>query len=97
MKDEGVVTMCFTGGLFIIGRLFTNKFLDPRVFSVIENGAKIQMTTLPGEPSFIYLGNDGFTYPIPDKDKSMLGLYHGVTHPPVPVPPEQDGNVIKLH
>jgi hypothetical protein len=96
-KHEGkeeVITMVLTGGLFIIGKLIGgNKLTDPRVFDVIENGAKIQMRPLPGTPPFVTLGTDGLRYPVPESDKAMLELYDRVTHPIIVTEP---GKVVKM-
>jgi hypothetical protein len=91
---EGVITMTVTGGLFIIGKLIGgNKLTDPRVFDVIEDGAKIQMRPLPGTPPFVTLGTDGFRYPVPEDDKPILDLYDRVTHPFIVTEP---GKVLKM-
>lgn len=82
-KEEGVVTMIISNGLFLIGKLAGgNKLLcDPRVFMVIEGGKRIQMSPLPGAPPFITLGNDRMGYIIPETEKNLLDLYYRVTHP----------------
>jgi hypothetical protein len=85
MKDEGVLTMVVTAGLFIVGRLVGgNKLTKPRVFSVVENGQRIQMAPLPGTPAFMRIGMD-CNYPVPktDLNKSMFDLYERVTNPSV--------------
>jgi hypothetical protein len=83
-KDEGIITMVINNGIFLVGSLIGgNKLIEPRVFSIIENGAKIQMSPLPGTPPFLTLGNDKMGYVVPDtpENKNMLELYERVTHP----------------
>jgi hypothetical protein len=83
-KEEGFIAMVISQGLFLVGRLVGgNKLIEPRVFSIIENGAKIQMSPLPGTPPFVIIGNDGIRYPVPDNagNKNLLDLYGRVTHP----------------
>jgi len=82
MKDEGVVTMVCVGGLFIMGKLYGKTMLkDPRVFAVIEDGRKIQLSPLPGTPGMITLSEFAFMYEIPEEDKNLQELYYRVTHP----------------
>lgn len=84
-KEEGVITMVFVAGLFIVGKLVGgNKLTDPRIFGIIDNGQRIQMSPLPGTPPFIIFTEvDGFRYPMPDvpENKGILELYDKVTHP----------------
>lgn len=84
-KEEGVITMVCVVGLFILGKLIGgNKLTEPRIFSIIENGQRIQMSPLPGTPPFIVLtGVDGFRYTMPETsdNKGILELYDRVTHP----------------
>lgn len=85
-KEEGVITMVCIVGLFILGKLVGgNKLTDPRIFSIIEEGRRIQMSPPPGTPPFIVLtGVDGFRYTMPEtpENKNILELYDRVTHPP---------------
>ena len=46
-KDEGIITMVCVSGIFIIGKLTGTKLLDPRIFSIIDDGKRIQMSPLP--------------------------------------------------
>jgi hypothetical protein len=80
--NPSIITMCCTGGLFILGNLVSgNKLTNPRVFNVIDNGTRIQLSPLPGNPPWINTGSDGFRYHIPSTDTNLLGLYYRVTHP----------------
>jgi len=82
MKDEGVVMMVCAGGLFIAGKLYGKTMLkDPRVFAIIDEGRKIQLSPLPGTPGMITLGEFTFMYEIPKEDKNLQELYYRVTHP----------------
>jgi hypothetical protein len=84
MKDEGVVTMVISGGLFLIGRLIGgNKLTKPRVFQVIENGKRIQMSPLPGTPPFMRIGLESGSYTMPEREKAIHDLYKQVTSPEV--------------
>ena len=92
MNDsKGIVYMVCTGGLFIIGKLNGSRLSNPRVFQIIENGAKIQMSPLPGEPGFIILRDYGFSYEVAlntSNSSNILDLYYRVTHPQ-PQAPQQ--------
>jgi hypothetical protein len=98
--NPSIITMCCTGGLFILGNLVSgNKLTNPRVFNVIDNGTRIQLSPLPGAPPFITIGPDGFRYPIPSTDTNLLGLYYRVTHPEENTDlasVQGEGNVVKL-
>lgn len=83
-KDQGVITMVCVSGIFIIGKLTGSRLNDPRIFTVIDNGTRVQIAPLPGTPASIVLTNrDGFNYEIPDNhnNKNILDLYYQVTHP----------------
>ena len=104
-KSEGVLTMVCSGGLFIIGKLDGNipGLTDPRTFSVIADGTKIWMSTLPGEPKFIVLKDYGFSYEISSDNFNILNLYHRVTDPQpelveesLPKPEPVSGRVFNL-
>jgi len=94
MKEGKLTMCCVTGGIFIVGRLFNRKLDKPRVFSIIENGAKIQLAPLPGTPDFLILGTDGFHYPIHEREKNLIDLYEKVTHPPEEVPNKNVVNMV---
>ena len=101
--EGGIITMVVSGGLFILGKLIgENKLCDPRVFQIIKNGAEMQLSPLPGTPSFIIVGLDGLKYPLPETqdNKNLFELYHRVTHPqPLPTVGESvqvNGNVVKF-
>jgi hypothetical protein len=84
MKEEGVVSMCITNGLFVIGKLIGgNKLTDPRIFMVIDDGKRVQMSPLPGTPPFIAINPEALRYPMPEtpENKNILDLYDRVTHP----------------
>jgi hypothetical protein len=84
MKEEGVLTMVISGGLFLIGRLVGgNKLVKPRVFQVIENGKRIQMSPLPGTPPFMRIGLETGSYAIPEREKEIHDLYERVANPNV--------------
>jgi len=91
-KEEGVLTMLFSTGLFIIGRLIGgNKLLKPRVFSMyeaqeqnpislkMEKVNRISMSPLPGTPPFMRVGAEAGSYPMPEKAKEIRELYERVT------------------
>ena len=81
-KEEGVISMVVSNGLFIVGKLVGgNKLIEPRIFQVIEGGKKIQLSPLPSTPPFITLESDGFRYAIPETDRNIPDLYDRVTHP----------------
>lgn len=85
-KDEGVLAMVITSGLFIIGKLIGgNKLTKPRVFMIIEDGKKIQMSPLPGTPPFLRIGLDvsSYTMPMTELNKNITDLYSKVTDPTV--------------
>ncbi len=82
MKNEGVITMCVTGGLFVMGKLIGARLFAPRVFSVFDNGKQMKLEPLPANPITIVLRQDGFSYEIPSTEKNLLDLYYRVTHPP---------------
>lgn len=95
-KQTGSITMVCISGIFIIGNLISgNKLINPRHFAIIEEGKRIQMSSLPGNPSWINIGSNGFRYLIPDTEKNILDLYDRVTHP-VPVPNPEPSNLIKM-
>ena len=97
-KEEGVISMVVTNGLFIVGKMIGgNKLCDPRVFLVIENGKKIQLSPLPSAPPFITIGSGYFHYAIPEHDRNLLDLYDRVTHPEPMPPMPDDENVIRLN
>jgi hypothetical protein len=82
MKDEGAITMVCLAGLFVVGKLYGKTMLkDPRVFAIIENGARIQLSPLPGTPGMITIGDFALMYEIPKEDKNLQELYYRVTHP----------------
>ena len=81
-KEVGTISMIITQGLFLIGNLVGgNKLLEPRVFTFIEEGAKIQLSPLPSLPPFVTFGNEVIKYSVPEKDRNLLSLYDRVTHP----------------
>ena len=82
VKEVGTITMVISQGLFLIGNLVGgNKLLEPRVFVLIEDGAKMQLSPLPSTPPFVTFGNEVIRYPVPERDKNLLSLYDRVTHP----------------
>jgi hypothetical protein len=86
-RDKCNITMICTSGIFIIGNLIGgNKLTNPRLFTIIDDGKRIQMAPLPGNPAFLRLGMEGFSYPIPPTDKPILELYERVTRPSPPLP-----------
>jgi hypothetical protein len=91
MKEEQThLTMVVSSGLFIIGRLVGgNKLLAPRVWTLIKEGAEMQLSPLPFTPAFIILQDSGFTYPIPEDaaTANIYALYKQVTTPPPAMPP----------
>lgn len=97
-RETGVITMVCSGGMFIVGNLIGgNKLVNPRLFMLIEDGKRIQMSPLPANPSFIILGNDGFRYVIPENERNILDLYDRVTHPITQSQqPVEPSNLIKL-
>ena len=75
------ITMCVTSNMFIMGKLNGSRLVDPRVFTIFDNGKQMQLSPLPANPTSIILRQDGFTYEIPGTEKNLLDLYHKVTHP----------------
>lgn len=101
VKDE--VSMVVVSGLFLVGKLIGgNKLTEPRVFQIIEQGKKIQMSPLPGNPPFVLVNNEGLRYTIPDTNinKNITELYYRVTHPEEeatrPEPPLPPGQAPKI-
>jgi len=83
-KKEGTLSMVIASGIFIVGRLVGgNKLLKPRIFQIIENGSKIQLSPFPSTPAFIRIPMDALAYPIPEKDTNLTDLYERVTNPQV--------------
>jgi len=90
--EEPKVTMCVMDGLFIVGKLVGgNKLIDPRIFSLIEGGNKMQLSPLPCLPTVIHIARMSLSYPIPVHDVNMLNLYRKVT-----TPQQAEGNIIDL-
>lgn len=88
--EEPKVTMCVVGGLFLMGKLIGgNKLMDPRVFTLIENGKRMQLSPLPSQPPFVIIARMSLFYPIPETDKNMLELYERVTNP-------ENANIVTL-
>jgi hypothetical protein len=94
--EEGIVTMCYVQGLFILGKLeyevnkknaVEARLINPRVFTAFiekEGGKdvpKVNLAPPPGTPAYIVLENLGFAYPYPPTD-NVLKLYAQVTAPP---------------
>lgn len=102
-KEEGIITMVCSNGLFILGKLTDgNKLCNPRVFQILKNGAEMQLSPLPATPSFVIVGSEGLKYPLPEtpENKNLFDLYDRVTHPQLPtveVPVNNDAtNVVKF-
>ena len=104
------ITMVCSGGFFLIGKIRMDNggeepvpiLIAPRVFTVIDGGKRIQLSPLPGMPTFIFVSDIAFSYPIPDTETNLLDLYEKVTKPPSPIikPSEVihgEGKVIKMH
>jgi hypothetical protein len=92
-KEEGVITMTVTNGLFILGKLISgNKLQLPRIFSIIKDGREMMLSPLPGTPLFITIGVNTLHYPIPldAENKNLLALYDKVTHPQ----PQPSSNIV---
>ena len=88
--EEPKVTMCVVGGLFLMGKLIGgNKLMDPRIFTLIENGKRMQLSPLPSQPPFVIIARMSLFYPIPETDKNMLELYERVTNP-------ENANIVTL-
>jgi hypothetical protein len=91
--EEPRVTMCVVAGLFLVGKLVGgNKLIDPRVFTLIEDGKRMQLSPLPALPPFVIVTRMGMCYPIPEAD-NIYKLYEKVTTPPekdilIPLGPE---------
>jgi len=82
IKDEGVISMVITNGMFIMGKLIGgNKLCLPRVFTFLEEGKRIQLSPLPAIPPFITIGNDAARYAVPETDRNLHELYQRVTNP----------------
>ena len=91
--EEPKVTMCVVAGLFLVGKLVGgNKLMNPRVFTLIEDGKRMQLSPLPALPPFVIVARMGLSYLIPETD-SLYKLYEKVTTPPekdilIPLGPE---------
>jgi hypothetical protein len=91
--EEPKVTMCVVTGLFLVGKLVgENKLIGPRVFTLIEDGKRMQLSPLPALPPFVIIARMGLSYPIPETD-NLFKLYEKVTTPPekdilIPLGPE---------
>lgn len=110
MSNEGVITMCVSSGLFLMGRLTGTKLLHPRVFTAFEveeqnpitkeirRVPKMQLSPLPGVPPYVIVKGDGFSYPVED-DEALLSLYKRVTTPqPIEEKEEKDqDNVVRMN
>jgi hypothetical protein len=85
-KQEPYLTMVISAGLFLVGTIIGgNKLVKPRIFTLIENGNRIQMSPLPGTPAFARIDPGGIYYNIPptELNKSIYDLYRRVTAPDV--------------
>ena len=83
--NKGIITMCFTGGLFIIGSLVGERMLRfPRIFNVFDGGKSFQLSFLPGNPEYIVLRDVSFKYPIPGAGDDIHAFYETLLHPPTP-------------
>lgn len=81
-EEKPKVTMCVVDGLFLVGKLSNgNKLMNPRIFTLIDNGARMQLSPLPTQPSFISVHRMSLSYPIPEKEENLLALYEKVTTP----------------
>lgn len=88
---DGMLTVCFEGGMFFIGKLFpgSRKLVNPRFFLLIEDNTKISMPMIPGLPVVIDLGSGVSTYAVSPLDKPLIDLYFKVTAPKRNPNPEQ--------
>jgi len=92
-KEEGTISMCLIGGLFIVGKLVGgNKVVSPRVVNLFEEQSsdphgnpitipKMRMSHLPGTPPYLISNRMSLVYPVPEHDKNTLDLYARVTAP----------------
>lgn len=95
--EEPKVTMCVVAGLFLVGKLVGgNKLVDPRVFTLIEDGKRMQLSPLPALPPFVIIARMSLFYPIPETD-NIFKLYEQVTTPPNIVIPIAPGINAKLN
>jgi len=69
------VTIVFSGGLILAGRLDGPKLLEPRVCQI--SGNQIRMVPLVGMPNFITFGKYDFHYS--NRDPAIDALYLKVT------------------
>jgi len=82
--EEGTLTMVIASGMVLIGRMIGgNKLIKPRVFEVIEDGKRIQLRPLPGTPPWMRIGMEAGSYPVPEREKTIIELYERVTSPTV--------------
>ncbi len=68
-------------GIFMVGELKGNQLLLPRVFSIIEDGKKIQLQALPFVPLSITLTGGYTHYPIQPDQRNLIELWEKVTDP----------------
>lgn len=74
------LTMVIINGLFIVGHMGADGRLRcPRVLSILEQGARIQLAPLPGIPGHMHVGVENPFYPIPLREKAIYDLYTQVT------------------
>ena len=92
-NEEGILTMCITNGMFVIGKLLGggNKMIQPRVFDMLEEDYVdpetktikkrpiIRMQPLPGLPHFCYISPDALKYPVTTNVGNLMSLYKQVT------------------
>ena len=96
--EEPKVTICVVAGLFLVGKLVGgNKLMDPRVFTLIEEGKRMQLAPLPTQPPFVIIARMSLSYQIPETD-NLFKLYEKVTTPPekqiiVPLGPEMNAKL----
>ena len=83
-ESPSSLTMIVSAGIFMVGKFKDGKLFSPRIFSIIEDGAKYMMSPLPGNPSAIDVRVD-IRYPIPWGERSIIGLYEKTTSPPPPL------------
>ena len=83
--NKFLVMVILNGGLFVVGKMNVGvkEIDDPRVFSVIDNGKRIQLAPLPGVPiSLRYENCPSYIIENNEVNRSLFDLYEKVTTEP---------------
>ena len=87
MKNEGILSVVIQGQFWIVGRLVGgNKVLQPRIYRIIPDQKNpgqqlIQLEPFPHFPPFLNVGHGSMSFPILERETSLIKLYEQVTSP----------------